>query len=306
MTDRDLIARIRAFADARNAPNTPFETGFEGLTLVRSHAPTRLDAVLYRPLMCLVLQGTKESHLGDRPVRFAAGQSLIVSLHTPTVSRVVGATEAEPYVALALELDHRIIRDLAQQIDAVQAAEADPAPVLMVGEAGSELTDAMGRVFDLAERPQVDREILGPMLVREIHYRLMGSGHGGMLRQLGRWDSHASRINRAVHRLQEAVAEPLSVADLAREAGMSPSSFHQHFKALMATTPLQYQKDLRLVRARQQLEEGGPSVSAVAFSVGYESPTQFSREYARKFGEPPSAHLARLSATVRTGFSAQG
>jgi AraC-like DNA-binding protein len=286
------VTRICRFADENGAPETPFETGIEGFTLVRSRAPTALEPMLYSPILCLVLQGRKESFLGTVPVGFAAGQSLIVSFDMPTASRVTEASPRAPYVALALRLDLDLLRELTHE--AGEAAIAgERARAIASGAADAPLVDAMGRLFGLVEQPFGQRVLL-PLLLREIHFRLLLAPHGGMLRRLTRPDSHASRIARALARIRRDYAAPLRVAELAEVAGMSPSSFHEHFKAVTAATPLQYQKDLRLLEARRRLAGGGASVSGVAFAVGYESPTQFSREYARKFGAPP--RMDRLSA----------
>ena len=239
------------------------------------------------PLVCLVLQGRKELYLGNAPVSFGRGQSLIVSIDVPSVSRVVEASPQTPYVALALQLDMGEVRSLTEEAGEAEIAD-ERARAIASGEADAALVAAMGRLFDLVDRP-LEQRVLLPLLRREIHFRLLLARHGGMLRRLSRRDSHASRIARAVSRIRKDYTQPLKVAELADAAGMSPSSFHEHFKALTATTPLQYQKDLRLLEARRRLIEGGQSVSGVAFEVGYESPTQFSREYSRKFGTSPRA-----------------
>jgi AraC-like DNA-binding protein len=288
--DRDLLTRAWRFADARDAPETPFETGIAGFTLVRCRTPTPLEGMIYSPLLCLVLQGRKESFLGPERVVFGPGESLIVSLDLPSQSRVTEASPAKPYVALALTLDLDLVRELIGEFGEAELADGR-ARAIAAGEADAALVEAMRRVFDLVERP-LEQRVLLPLVRREIHFRLLLARHGGMLRRLARRDSHASRIARALARLRRDFTTPLRVAELAEVAGMSPSSFHEHFKAITATTPLQYQKDLRLLEARRRLASGGISVSGAAFAVGYESPTQFSREYARRFGTPPSAERA--------------
>ena len=220
---------------------------------------------------------------------FGAGQSLIVSLDLPTVSRITEASEHTPYVALALAIDIGILRSLNEEVGESEIV-GQKARALAAGMADERLIAAMGRLFDLVDRP-VERKVLVPLITREIHFRALFAGHGEMLRRLSRHDSHASRVARAIAHIRRSFPASVSIPELARTAGMSPSSFHEHFKAVTATTPLQYQKELRLAEARQQLIYGGKSVSSVAYEVGYESPTQFSREYARRFGNPPSADL---------------
>ena len=214
------MARVCSYADAHGAPEVPFETGIEGFTLVRCRAPTALEAMVYSPLLCLVLQGRKESYLGEARVSFGRGDSLIVSLGVPTVSRVTEASRASPYVALALLLDMSLIRNLYDEAGEAEIAD-EQARAIVSGAADGPLVEAMGRLFDLVERP-LEQRVLLPLLRREIHFRLLLARHGGMLRRLSHRDSHASRIARALSRIRRDFAEPLKVAELADAAGMSP------------------------------------------------------------------------------------
>ena len=295
MQNRELIAHVCAYADrhaeCQQTNMESYATGLAGLTILRSRKPTALEAVLYNPLLCLILQGRKETHLGMRRVSFTAGESLIVSHQLPVISRVTEATEMNPYVALVLELDMGIVRSLYNEVSEVEIEE-EHARALNVGKTYGALLDAMGRLVDLLDRP-LEAKVLLPLVLREIHFRLLLAQHGGMLRQLLRPGSHADRIAKAIGRIKQDYATSLTVAELASVAGLSPSSFHEHFKALTATTPLQYQKELRLLEARRLLMNGTHNVSSAAFEVGYESPTQFSREYSRKFGNSPRKDLAK-------------
>lgn len=290
MIDHDLAARVLRFADDRSAAETPIETGVDGLTVMRARTPTMHEPLLYGPLLCLVLQGRKETYLGSERVSFGAGEAVVVSLEIPTRARVVEASRERPYLALALRIDLELVREIVTEAGAAELAE-ERARAIASGEADAALVAAMGRLLDLADRPLEQRMLL-PLHRREVHFRILLATTGGMLRRLARPDSHASRIARTLARLGREFAHPLRITDLADAAGMSPSSFHAHFKAITATTPLQYLKDLRLLEARRQLVAGSGSVSRVAFAVGYESPTQFSREYSRKFGVPPRADRA--------------
>ena len=295
MQNQDLIAHVCAYADrhaaCQQADMELYVTGLAGLTILRSRKPTALEAVLYNPLFCLILQGRKETHLGMRRVSFTAGESLIVSHQLPVISRVTEATEMMPYVALVLELDMGIVRSLYDEVSEVEIEEEN-ARALNVGKTDGALFDAMGRLVDLIDRP-FEAKVLLPLVLRELHFRLLLAQHGGMLRQLLQRGSQADRIAKAIARIKQDYAASLTVAELASVAGLSPSSFHEHFKALTATTPLQYQKELRLLEARRLLMNGTHSVSSAAFEVGYESPTQFSREYSRKFGNSPRKDLAK-------------
>lgn len=296
MPDRPLPAALAAavvrFADARRADHRPTPCGVAGLSVVRARAPTPHEAVLYNPLVCLVLQGRKESALGADRVAFDAGAAVIVSLDVPTRARVVEATPEVPYAALALRLDLGMIRALSHQIGLPEAEVGpDPARAIAAGDADPALVDAMGRLFALDAAPQ-DRAVMAPLITREIHYRLLRAPQGAMLRRLARGDSHASRIHRVLAHIRDDCTAPFAVPELATRAGMSASSFHDHFRAVTGTTPLRYIKDMRLLEARERLQTSADPVSTVAFAVGYESATQFSREYARKFGRPPRADRA--------------
>lgn len=288
-----LIQRVRRYADAHGAADAPLETPIPGFTVMRTRRPTPIEPTLYKPLLCVVLQGRKECTLGREVVGFGQGESLIVAFDLPSASHVTEASEDEPYVALALEIDLDEARSLDAELgDSEVELNRARARAMAAGTADDALLDALERLFDLVDRP-LERRVLLPVVTREIHYRMLLAGHGAMLRRLSWKDSNASRIARAIVHIREAFPSTVSVPELARTAGMSPSSFHHHFKDVTATTPLQYQKDLQLLAARERLLAGARSVSSVAYDVGYGSPTQFSRDYVRKFGKPPSADRAR-------------
>ncbi len=299
MTDLDSLKRdMTRHADRMGFDAQPNPTGVPGLSLVRSRAPTPLDVVDYRPIFCLVLQGAKQTVMGDTALTFAAGQTLIVGLDLPTTARIVTASAAAPYLSLGLEIDIALLRELM----AALPEDALPPPreqyrcsAMTVTAADPALVDAMTRLYRLHGQPD-DLPVLAPLTVREIHYRLLRSPEAPLLASLTRPDSHASRIARAIGRIRREFDNALPVADLAREAGMSASAFHEHFRSLTGTTPLQYQKTMRLMEARRRLTDTAESVSAIAFAIGYESPTQFSREYSRQFGHPPRAERALRTA----------
>jgi AraC-like DNA-binding protein len=237
--------------------------------------------------MCVVLRGRKQTTLGELTFDVGAGDGLLVSHDLPVVSRIVEA----PYLALLLEVNLDTLRSLYEELGAAMLGET-PGRALEVHAVPPVLFEALARYLALAAS-SLDTKILGPMLAKEIHYRLLTASFGGMLRCLIRYDSHASAITSAIAHIRKHFREPLVVAELAREVGMSVSLFHRQFKAVTASSPLQYQKDLRLLEARRMLKAGTVSVSVAAYEVGYESPNQFSREYARKFGWPPKNDLAK-------------
>ena len=256
------------------------------LQLLRRDAPSGLDAALYEPVLCLILKGRKQVWIGEQSVSFGPGECLLVSHDLPVRSRITKA----PYLALVLEVDVAIIRKLYDEV-AETALDCERARAVETYRADPGLLDALHRYLALADSP-ADAKVLGPLTEKEIHYRLLMAPFGGMLRSLIRHDSNASAIARAIGHLRGHLRSPIAIPDLARRVGMSASAFHKHFKAITSTTPLQYQKELRLLEARRLLETGAASVTTAAYDVGYESPSQFSREYARKFGVPPSRDLA--------------
>jgi AraC-like DNA-binding protein len=256
-----------------------------GLVLFRQGAPSPLQVSLYEPVLCLILQGRKQVTIGEQTLSFGPGECLLVSHDLPVTSRITRA----PYMALLLAVDVATVRKLYDEV-AETALDGERARVAETYRADSELLDALRRYLALADSA-ADAKVLGPLIAKEIHYRLLTAPFGGMLRSLIRHDSDASAIARAIAHIRDDLRSPVAVPKLARRVGMSVSSFHKHFKAITATTPLQYQKELRLLAAERLLRSGG-SVTTTAFEVGYESPSQFSREYARKFGVPPSRHAA--------------
>lgn len=263
------------------------------LFVLREQRMTAFDAVVYNPVVCLILQGAKVTTIGDQVSELKAGDALIVSHDLPVQSRITMASDVEPYLALVLSLDLGVVRGLYEQVGR-HVHETPQARSLSSGPAGPELIDAITRYLTLADAP-LEASVLGPSVLREIHFRLLMSPMGGMLRSLLSVDSHASRVARAILKLRAEFRETLTVADLAQVAGMSQSSFHGHFKLVTGTTPLQYQKDLRMIAARDLLRTGRHSVSAASFEVGYESPTHFCRDYQRKFGLAPSREAAVAS-----------
>ncbi|MCV0395713.1 MAG: AraC family transcriptional regulator [Rhizobiaceae bacterium] len=291
----DLSRRVLAYADSRNVGDEPSATDVPRLNVSRQRMPTELAPVLYEPIFCLVLQGAKQALQGRRVVDFREGHSVIVGIDLPTEARVVEASHEQPYIALALKLDMGLVRELSTE----PGADGDFGPdgaAISAAEADEAIIDAMGRLFALVEKPAA-LPVLHPLLMREIHYWLLCASHGSLLRALARAGSHASRIAEAIAIIRGNFERPLVVADLAASVGMSVSAFHFHFKAITGTTPLQYQKRLRLIEASRLIRSGRQSVSSAAFSVGYQSPTQFSREYARTFGLPPLRHT-RVPAPV--------
>ena len=280
----DLIQTVSALEGNRFVPLV------DGVGLARSPAPYDFEAYLYEPLVCLILQGAKETVVGDRTHRVGAGDCAVISHALPVVARVTEASPEAPYLALVARIDLTLLRSLHHELGDDVPDDAGGSAYLV--HAADALTiEVFRRYVDLLHDP-ADARVLGASIRRELHYRLLRASSGSMLRALLHRGSHASNVARAIARLREKFRERMEMDALARSVGMSPSSFYRHFKDVTATTPLQYQKNLRLTEARRLLRGGGHSVATAAFAVGYESASQFSREFSRTFGAPPRSELA--------------
>ena len=294
MTDTllDVISRYtETHADVTGIARTPIP----GLAAVRATAPSGLDYAIQRPLVALVVQGTKIVTVGTGVLSLEAGDALLITADAPTVSRITRATVGEPYLSLVLDLDPALIADLAIEI---KAAPATTGPAVTSQPTDMEVADAALRLMRLVGRP-ASLPVLQAQLIREMHYWLMVGKHGPAIRRLGWPDGHVQRVARAVTMLRADFARPLPVERLAAAAGMSPSSFHQHFRAVTSLSPLQFQKQLRLIEARRLMLSEGATASNAAFAVGYESVQQFTREYSRMFGLSPVRETAAARTVAR-------
>ncbi len=258
-----------------------------GLRIRRHETTSTLDSFLYEPVLCLILKGQKRVTIGGQPFTLDSGDCLLVSHDLPVRSEISKA----PYLALVFDVNVSTIRKLYDEISD-SLFEITPARAAIKYRADHQLINALDRYVALIDAP-ADAQVLGPLVSTEIHYRLLAAPFGGMLRSLVRRDSNASAVARAIGHIRGNIRSPIAIPELARRVGMSTSAFHKHFKVITSTTPLQYQKELRLLEARHLLRSSGASVTSAAYDVGYESANQFSREYARKFGVPPSRDVER-------------
>ena len=229
--------------------------------------------------------------MGSQNFSFSSGDSLLITADVPTASQITQASADLPYYSLVLDLDPAIIAELMVEMDAATMTEGGQ---IQVEPTDSEVADAALRLMRLIDRP-ASVPVLSPQLKREMHYWLLTGRHGPAIRRLGLPDSHAQRVGRAVALLRAEFRRVLPVERLADAAGMSPSSFHQHFRAVTSLSPRQFQKQLRLIEARRLMLAQGSSASNAAFEVGYESVSQFTREYGRMFGRPPSRDREALT-----------
>lgn len=267
-----------------------FVTAIDGLFLMRSTDETLPHPILYRPCLCVVAQGAKQLTLGNDRFDYREGDALIVSIELPAFGNVTRATEDEPFFGLTLEFDMGQMRDVLEQLD--DPPKPSPGGLgVFVETLDAPLADCLLRLVRLLDKPDAI-PILYPSLMREICYWLLTGPNGAKACKFLLPDSHAQRIAEALYILRDDFKRALRIEELAEAARMSPSSFHQHFKTLTSMTPLQYQKQLRLLEARRLMAAEAVNVANAAYQVGYESPSQFSREYARMFGAPPKRDVA--------------
>jgi AraC-like DNA-binding protein len=291
-----LLETVRRHAEMHAGPTGIAETPIQCLTIIRETAPTALQYAINRPLVALVLQGSKRVTMGNQTFDFGAGESLLITADVPTASQITQASARAPYLALVIDLDCALIEGLVVEMGSTPFAAGRP---VRVDPTETEVVDAALRLMRLLDRP-ASVPILQSQLTRELHFWLLSGRHGGAIRTLGVVDSHAQRVGRAVALIRENYAQPLRIDQLAEVAGMSPSSFHEHFRAITSLSPLQFQKQLRLIEARRLMLATGQMISNAAYTVGYESIQQFTREYGRMFGLPPARDIKAAKSRMQT------
>jgi AraC-like DNA-binding protein len=269
------------------------------VTLWSSNGPRPPTPVIYEPMLYFTLQGIKRMTVGERQLDHRPGTFLLASIDVPVLCTVIDCSAEKPYLGLAVRLDRGAVAALLLDLPAkpgpvLDPAQEDPEP-MTISPSTHAMDDALLRLVRLVEAPD-DVPLLAPMIERELLYRALQSEHGRVLRQFAHADSRLSQIHRAVKWIRAHLAEPTAVETLASVASMSVSSFHRHFKSVTGLSPLAYHKQMRLQEARRRLLVEPGAVASVAFSVGYESASQFSREYTRQFGMSPARDAARLRA----------
>jgi AraC-like DNA-binding protein len=289
---QELSARV-----ARLAPvDGTHQSVLPCLALTRSSAPTVCMPTVYQPCLGIVVQGRKRAVLNDEVFHYDALNYLVVSVTLPGMAQVVEATPEEPYLSLRLNLDleeiARLVLELGDQRLSPPAADRG----LFVARLDEPLLDAVLRMVKLLDTPQ-DIDVLTPLVQREIYYRMLRGELGYRLVDLAQTEGGNHRVVRAIEWLKQHYAAPLSIEELADSVHMSPSALHHRFKAITAMSPLQFQKHLRLHEARRLMFADGVESAAAGHRVGYESASQFSREYRRLFGAPPRSEIARLRET---------
>jgi AraC-like DNA-binding protein len=289
----ELLAEIRGRIAAHARPD--MATSIDGLLISRvTTGPAIPEYTLTAPLLVVMAQGGKRLLLGDRTYEYRAGHCLVVTADLPVTGHWIDTSEAAPALALALVLKPAAIAALLLQTTAGRRPRATAdASAMATCEADADLLDAVARMLRLLDQP-ADAAVLAPLIEKEILWRFLTGPQGDTLRQIGLADSDLTHVSRAIGWIRDNYAEPMRVDDLAALSGMSASAFHRHFRAVTAMSPLQFQKRIRLQQARSLLLAHPRDVAGIGHLVGYDSPSQFTREYRRLFGAPPGQDAARL------------
>lgn len=296
----ELMNPLTKLADiiARHAPGDGiYDTAIPGASLLRASAPTMPMPVLYEPTLCLVAQGRKQAVLGTATYVYDAAKYLVASVNLPVTGSVIEASDARPYLCLRLDLDTAELSELALRHPVKEDSSDLPSAGISLGETTPELLDAAARLAGLLDQP-ADIEAIAPLVTREILYRLLTGPGNRAVRQMAQANSRLNQIVKAIAWLRAHYTEACRIDDVADIAGMSRSSFHANFKAVTALSPLEFRTQLRMQEARRLMVAEGMEAATAGFQVGYESPSQFSRDYVRIFGMPPARDASRLRETA--------
>jgi AraC-like DNA-binding protein len=298
-TTDELLNQIngRIAAHARDDLSTPIDGLLLAKVVTMSEEP---EYSLTEPLLVLMTQGGKRLLLGDQAFEYRRGQCLVVTADLPVTGHYIDITPGAPSLSLGVVLRPAAVAALLLQQSTGRRTPPGPGPTaIATGRADDDLLDVLARMLQLLDRP-ADAPVLAPLIEQEILWRLLTGPLGGTVRQIGLADSDLAHISRAISWIRENYAAPMAVEDLARLVGMSASTLHRRFRAVTAMSPLQFQKRIRLQHARTLLLTRPGDIAGVGHSVGYDSPSQFTREYRRLFGVPPGLHAAGMRADSRT------
>jgi AraC-like DNA-binding protein len=286
---KELARKIASFVGSEEK----LVTGIPGLLLTRKTSPTAPISATYEPSLAVVAQGRKQATLGGTMFIFDESRYLLTSLDLPVICNVIEASEEVPYLCFVLKLEMPVVRELLSREEIQVQERPSESPAMATGKTTPELLDACCRLMDLLKTPQ-DIPFLSGLIQREIIYRILQGPEGARLRAIATLGDQSQRTAKAITWVRENYAKPLRVEELAKMAGMGVSTLHHHFRALTAMSPLQYQKQLRLQTARGRMLVDGLDAASAAFEVGYESASQFNREYSRFFGQPPMRDIRML------------
>jgi AraC-like DNA-binding protein len=292
-----LLAELAARIGKHAASDGGHDTAMAELAFWRFSHPTKPAPVMQQPAVYIVVQGRKQITVGDETYVYDPSQYLAVSMELPAAGRVVAASPDRPYLCATLRVDPRELASLIVDSGQQLSRNRHDGRAVFVSALESAVLEPLLRLVRLLDAPQ-DIPVLAPLIIRELHYRLLQGDQQSRLAEIAIGDGRLRRVAGAIAWIKEHFAEPLRVEALAKRANMSTSALHAHFKTVAAMSPVQYQKRLRLQEARHRLLAGSTSAEAVAFEVGYASPSQFSREYARLFGRPPRRDAERMRAEL--------
>lgn len=270
-----------------------YATSIPGLNLYRFTAPTVAAWITYEPNLAVVVQGRKRVDLGSKTFIYNAGQHLLTSVDLPVLGQVIEASEDKPYLCLVMKIEMAMVREILSRDEILHVEFSADGPAMLIGDSTAELLDACSRLIDLVGNPQ-DIPFLSSLIQREIIYRILRGPEGARLRTIATQGYHTNRTAKAIAWIRANYTKPLRVEDLAQLAGMGVSTFHHHFRELTTLSPIQYQKRVRLHIARNRMLIDGVDAASAAFDVGYESASQFNREYSRYFGQPPIRDIQSL------------
>jgi AraC-like DNA-binding protein len=287
------LDELRDLLDRHARPD--LTTAVDGVRICKVDHTAAPESSMSGTVLAVVAQGGKRLALGDRVYDYGAGQYLVASVDLPVTGHVIDAAPGRPTLAFGMTLEPAAIADLLLQAGPGELPRSlgTARPGIAVSDAPDELLDAVVRLLRLLDRPR-DRRALAPLFKREILWRLMTGAQGDVVRQLGLVDSSLNHITRAVRWIRENYTQPFRVEEVAQLSGMSVSAFHRNFQAVTAMSPIQFQKHIRLQSARLLLANSPNDITGVCYRVGYDSPSQFSREYRRLFGAPPSLDAVRM------------
>lgn len=289
---QELSSRI-----AERMPREGSQEVQPGLYFYRATAPTEPTHAVCEPSLCVIAQGSKTVTMGDATFRYDPANYLITTMGVPLSAQIVEASVEQPYLSIRLQLDPSVITSVMVESGHVPTKGDGNVKAVDVSSLDAELLDATLRLVRLVDKPN-EYEVLAPLVMREIVYRLLTSAQGDRMRHLTRFGGHAHRLVRAIESIRSNFDQPIRIEDLAKELSMSVSGFHVHFKTVTAMTPIQFQKQLRLQEARRLMLDDGLDASQAGFQVGYEDASHFSREYKRHFGRPPMRDVEELRATA--------
>jgi AraC-like DNA-binding protein len=287
----ELAALVDRYTDDKG--DGVHATAIDPLVLVRNCDNCTTIQAVNEPLFAIVVQGKKKVSINEETFWYGMAQYLLVSVDLPLSVCMLEATPNQPYLGFKLNLDHAELCDIIAQTHPNISEKENSVRGWFVSDADPSLIDCTIRLTKLLDTPQ-DIPFLAPMIIREIYYRLLMGEQGEAVRQIATSGSNMQRIAEVIKRIKVDFAKPLRVEELAKQANMSVASFHRHFKAVTSMSPLQYQKQLRLLNARQMMLAETADATQAAYRVGYESTSQFSREYSRMFGAPPMRDIERL------------